>query len=164
MKTLRQKHFREYCSWAGMKTRCYNKNSPGYRSYGERGTIVCDRWRNSFKAFFQDMGSRPAYWHIHRIDTFGNYEPRNCMWIDPVKHSQVPRRPHRPHRSQIRKLSEKQLEVLAYIVFNNSTPTLREIGKHFNFSYQAAQCFIKVLEKKGKITTQYKKARSIRIA
>jgi hypothetical protein len=71
----------EYRAWTDMKTRCFNPNFKDFRLYGGRGITVCDRWRQSFVAFYSDMGSKPSPDHsLDRIKTDGNYEPENCRW------------------------------------------------------------------------------------
>jgi hypothetical protein len=76
---------REYNSWFGLKQRCLNPKSIGYRNYGGRGIIVCDRWINSFQNFLEDMGERPEGTTIDRINVNGNYEPSNCRWSTPLE-------------------------------------------------------------------------------
>jgi hypothetical protein len=62
----------EYNSWRGMKNRCYTTSSISYKDYGGRGIIVCERWRNSFKNFLEDMGYKPTRKHsIERVDVNG---------------------------------------------------------------------------------------------
>ena len=71
----------EYKIWNGMIQRCTSPNTTGYSDYGGRGITVCDRWLNSFEAFYEDMGPRPSLdYSIERRENDGNYEKNNCYW------------------------------------------------------------------------------------
>lgn len=79
--------------WTGMRQRCYNPKTSGYKYYGGRGIKVCKRWLSSFQTFVRDMGERPSPKHsIDRMDSDGDYRPSNCRWATPKQQAEFHRR------------------------------------------------------------------------
>ncbi len=127
----------EYNSWHCMKNRCHNPNGKDYHCYGGRGIKVCDRWRNSFMAFFKDMGPKPFIRaKIDRIDNDGDYTPDNCQWVsntENLRHTSATRLTMQKaeeirKRYKIGKLTQKALGLvygvssnLIWYVVNNKT-------------------------------------------
>lgn len=108
-----------YRSWSGAKSRCFNASNPAFEHYGGRGITMCDRWKDSFANFLEDMGECPpyAYWGLDRINNDGNYEPGNCRWAD--AHTQANNRSTTVTDKRVwfnigmRKSDKKRLEVAA---------------------------------------------------
>lgn len=74
-------HTEEYRIWGGIKSRCYDINFHRYQAYGAQGITMSDEWKNSFEAFYRDMGPRPSKDHsIDRRDNRKGYSKENCRW------------------------------------------------------------------------------------
>lgn len=67
-----------HATWCGIKARCLNPNDTQYKNYGGRGIKICDRWKEDFRNFYEDMGDCQKEHSIERIDVNGNYCPENC--------------------------------------------------------------------------------------
>ncbi len=67
----------------------------------------------------------------------------------------------------MKQITERQKEVLDFIANfteeNVYPPTVREISEHFGISLRAVQDHIAALQKKGYLTTEQKRSRSIRV-
>ena len=98
---------REYKSWEAMKYRCADLSNS---RYGGRGIKVCDRWRNSFEAFYEDMGPRPVGTSLDRYpNQNGDYEPGNCRWATPKEQNS-----NSPPRRQLVEYADEVLPLQAW--------------------------------------------------
>jgi hypothetical protein len=65
-----------------MRARCFNSRDKNYADYGGRGITVSAEWRESFGAFYRDMGAKPSVAHsLDRVDNEQGYSPGNCRWV-----------------------------------------------------------------------------------
>ncbi len=71
---------RAYWIWIGMMNRCYRKTTTHFDRYGGRGISVCERWKNSFQAFLDDMGEPPPKMTLERKENDKDYSKDNCRW------------------------------------------------------------------------------------
>ncbi len=72
--------------YRGMKSRCYNKHSPDYENYGERGITICEEWLKTPCSFYD--WAKDKYkdgFSIERIDVNKGYCPDNCRFISLVE-------------------------------------------------------------------------------
>lgn len=112
-----------YRIWRGIIIRCEDPNSPSYKDYGGRGIKICERWRNEFLFFVQDVGERKSiFFSLDRKDVNGNYEPGNVRWADAVDQANN-------KREQSHGLDEEQI-IYAY----RSKEEIGEIAKNLGVS------------------------------
>lgn len=127
-----------YNVWCHMKARCYNKNNIGYEYYGGRGIKICDKWKNSAKAFIEWAKS---LWkqglQIDRRDNDGDYCPENCRFVTPKENCDNRRLLISTNKSRYRGVSEKNKKWVAQITINNKN---KHIG-YFDTPEEAAMAY-----------------------
>ena len=104
-------------TYKGMITRCSNPNVPAYPDYGGRGITICDRWRESFENFLEDMGERTQGMTLDRIDNDGNYCPKNCRWVT-------------------RKEQNRNKRNSVYVTYKGETKNLSEWAEYLGIAYK----------------------------
>lgn len=74
--------------WTGMRYRCRNKTTRGWRNYSGRGIRVCEAWSSfqSFREWALANGYRPGL-EIDRYDNDGDYSPSNCRFVTRMANS-----------------------------------------------------------------------------
>jgi hypothetical protein len=71
----------EYKAYEAMHSRCYCPTNISYPNYGGRGIEVCQRWKEDFLNFYDDMGNKPdGDYSLDRLDGEKGYSPENCRW------------------------------------------------------------------------------------
>jgi len=136
-KRLYIKHKAEYSVWCGMKRRCYNSNEDSFQYYGKRGIKVCQRYRNSFEDFFNDIGKRPnPRLQIDRIDNEGHYSCGKCAecksnrWKFNIRWTTLERQSRNKRNNHL-------------ITFNGETKCLTDFAKEVGKSYSVVYARIK---------------------
>lgn len=109
---------RIYQIFEGMKSRCYDTNSPRYCYYGEKGVRVCDEWLNSPLSFYEwaiNNGYKGNL-TIERKDVNGDYSPENCKWAT--------------HKEQCNNRTTNRI-----IEYNSHKYTMAQLSEKFKISY-----------------------------
>lgn len=72
-----------YSVWHDMHRRCSNPAFRNWKHYGGRGITVCDQWKDPARFVQWALANG---WQkgllLDRRDNDGNYEPRNCRFVD----------------------------------------------------------------------------------
>ena len=107
-----------YVAWCNMKQRCLNENNRQYKYYGGRGIKVCDEWLE-FEQFYcwAMVNGYNDTLTLDRVNVDGNYEPKNCRWVDMKTQQNNTRRNHQ-------------------ITYNGKTQTLAQWSEELNIKYQ----------------------------
>lgn len=129
---------RTFIIWNGMKSRCFNPKNISFKSYGGRGITICNEWLlfENFHNWAINNGYLKTL-TIDRIDNDGNYEPKNCVWINSID-------------------NKKKQRSARYITIFHQTKNINDWCKFLNISKSTAYkylnnnelSFIKLCEEK----------------
>jgi hypothetical protein len=73
-----------YYRWANIKACCCRQTHPSYRTNLINGITICERWKNSFENFLEDMGDIPFKGaKIYLVENTKEYNKENCKWTNP---------------------------------------------------------------------------------
>lgn len=75
-----------YRAYHDMKDRCTKPQKSNYKYYGGKGIKVCKEWSDDYLTFYEwsmSHGYQEGL-QIDRIDFNGDYEPKNCRWVDKI--------------------------------------------------------------------------------
>lgn len=139
----------EYRAWQTMRLRCSNPANQAYPDYGGRGITVCDRWKEDFLAFLEDMGRKPSPKHeLDRENNNGNYEPGNCRWV-------------------VRKVNDRNRRSNRHLTFCGQTKVVAEWCEELNLPRDTVHKRLKAgwtVEEALTIPVQSKRPNGVRIA
>lgn len=121
-----------YRTWASMVQRCSNPLRQSWKHYGGRGIKVCDRWK-TFDGFLEDMGKRPEGMTLDRIDSDGDYEPKNCRWADSTTQARNSKQVVWVEINGVRRRLVEWCEILGV-----SVHTVRDRVKYYGHTYESA--------------------------
>lgn len=124
---------RIYRRWYGIKERCFVKNNPLYKWYGDRGISVCDEWLE-FIPFYEwaIKNGHSDSLELDRIDSDGDYEPSNCRFVTQEINGQ--------NKRSVKLNIDAAREIK--LIYQKSSLNMAEIGRLYNVSGSAVRDII----------------------
>ena len=139
------RYHRLYSTWENMIERCFNKNVPNYKYYGEKNISVCDEWKD-IKNFIKDM--YPSFKEgltLDREDNNLGYSKDNCRWVNKCIQARNTKRLYSHNTSGFRGVTfvTKSNKFRAQIKINSKVIYLG----YFNLAKDAALAFDNYIHK-----------------
>lgn len=139
-----------YRTYRGIMSRCYDQNIPEYKYYGNKGTTICDEWKNNPQKFIE-WGLSNGWKKGLVIDkdilcdklgiTPKIYSPETCQFITRAENPAYSNNRDNYGKHKNIKISNEEVINIKNCYYNDKE-TLSNIARKYNVAYSTIRKII----------------------